>query len=61
LAALGGSRIAANKSNASDGNEAKRLLKLARYKYRPKVPKLTDWMERSMLEGLLPSLIDDGC
>ncbi len=38
--------------NAPDANEADRLLKLAADKYRPKAPKLADWMERSVPEGL---------
>ena len=38
--------------NAPDANEADRLLKLAADKYRSKAPKLADWMERSVPEGL---------
>ncbi len=38
--------------NAPDANEADRLLKRAADKYRPKAPKLADWMERSVPEGL---------
>lgn len=38
--------------NAPDRVEADRLLKLAVEKYRPKAPKLADWMERSVPEGL---------
>ena len=38
--------------NAPDANEAERLLKFASDKYRPKAPKLADWMERSVPEGL---------
>jgi transposase-like protein len=38
--------------NAPDANEAKRLLKLAADKHRPKAPQLADWMERSVPEGL---------
>ena len=38
--------------NAPDRVEADRLLNLAIEKYRPKAPKLADWMERSVPEGL---------
>ncbi len=38
--------------NAPDQVEADRLLKLVVEKYRPKAPKLADWMERSVPEGL---------
>ena len=38
--------------NAPDAHEAERLLKLAADKYRPKAPKLAEWMERSVPEGL---------
>jgi putative transposase len=38
--------------NALDRVEADRMLKLAVEKYRPKAPKLADWMERSVPEGL---------
>ncbi len=38
--------------HAPDRDEADRLLKLAVEKYRPKAPKLADWMERSVPEGL---------
>jgi len=38
--------------NAPDANEADRLLKLAAEKYRQSAPKLADWMERSVPEGL---------
>jgi len=38
--------------NAPDQVGANRMLKLAVEKYRPKAPKLADWMERSVPEGL---------
>ena len=38
--------------NAPDAHEAERLLKIATDKYRPKAPKLAEWMERSVPEGL---------
>ncbi len=38
--------------NAPDGNEADRLLRLAVEKYRHSAPKLADWMEHSVPEGL---------
>jgi transposase-like protein len=38
--------------NAPDAIEAERLLKLTVEKYRSKAPKLADWMERSVPEGL---------
>ena len=38
--------------NAPDANEAERLLKLTVEKYRHSAPKLADWMERSVGEGL---------
>ena len=38
--------------NAPDAHEAERLLKLAADKYRPTAPKLAEWMERSVPEGL---------
>jgi putative transposase len=37
---------------APDANEAERLLRLAVEKYRDSAPKLADWMERSVPEGL---------
>ncbi len=38
--------------NAPDAHEAEGLLKLVADKYRPKAPKLAEWMERSVPEGL---------
>ena len=38
--------------NAPDAHEAERLLKLNIEKYRTTAPKLADWMERSVPEGL---------
>ncbi len=38
--------------NAPDAGEAERLLKLAIDKYRDSAPKLAEWMERSVPEGL---------
>lgn len=38
--------------NAPDAGEAERLLKLAVDKYRDSAPKLAEWMERSVPEGL---------
>jgi putative transposase len=38
--------------NAPDANEANRLLKLAVEKYRNTAPKLADWMEQNVPEGL---------
>ncbi len=38
--------------NAPDKNEAERLLKLATEKYRNSAPRLAEWMERSVPEGL---------
>ena len=38
--------------NAPDAHEAERLLKLACEKYRKSAPKLADWMERNVPEGL---------
>ncbi len=38
--------------NATDANEANRLLKLAAEKYRNPAPKLAEWMEKSLPEGL---------
>ena len=38
--------------NAPGAIEAERLLKLTVEKYRSKAPKLADWMERSVPEGL---------
>jgi len=38
--------------NATDGNEADRLLKNATAKYRDSAPKLSEWMEKNVPEGL---------
>jgi len=38
--------------NAPDKNEAERLLKLATEKYRDSAPRLADWMEQNVPEGL---------
>jgi transposase-like protein len=38
--------------NAPDAHEADRLLKLAADKYRSQAPKLADWMEKNVPEGL---------
>jgi transposase-like protein len=38
--------------NAPDVNEAQRLLKIAAEKYRTAAPKLADWMEQNVPEGL---------
>ena len=38
--------------NAPDVNEAQRLLKIAAEKYRTAAPKLADWMEKNVPEGL---------
>jgi transposase-like protein len=38
--------------NAPDRHEAERLLKLAVEKYRPRAPRLADWMENNVPEGL---------
>lgn len=38
--------------NAPDRHEADRLLKLASEKYRPRAPRLADWMESNVPEGL---------
>jgi transposase-like protein len=38
--------------NAPDANEAQRLLKIATEKYRTTAPKLADWMEQNVPEGL---------
>jgi transposase-like protein len=38
--------------NAPDANEAERLLKIAIEKYRTTAPKLADWMEQNVPEGL---------
>jgi len=38
--------------NAPDVNEAQRLLKIAAGKYRTAAPKLADWMEKNVPEGL---------
>ena len=38
--------------NAPDANEAERLLKIATEKYRTTAPKLAEWMEQNVPEGL---------
>ncbi len=38
--------------NAPDANEAQRLLKIATEKYRATAPKLAEWMEKNVPEGL---------
>ncbi len=38
--------------NAPDANEAERLLKIATEKYRATAPKLAEWMEQNVPEGL---------